>query len=51
MLYDDPMFGAVQDRKLRVFKSPSMDIILNKANAHASVKGLEFRFKLLASLN
>lgn len=37
-------FGAVQDGKLRVFKWPSMEIILNEAQAHTTVKQLDFRF-------
>ncbi|KAF5939219.1 hypothetical protein HYC85_023478 [Camellia sinensis] len=36
--------GNVQDGKLRVFKWPSMEIILDEANAHTSVKDLDFRF-------
>ena len=44
MLYDDHMFGVVQDGKLRVFKWPNMDIILNEANAHAFVTDLDIRF-------
>ncbi|CAL5430695.1 unnamed protein product [Camellia sinensis] len=31
-----------EDGKLRVFKWPSMEIILDKANAHTSVKDLDF---------
>ncbi|XAR72249.1 hypothetical protein NMG60_11018826 [Bertholletia excelsa] len=31
-----------QDGKLRVFKWPSMEIILDEANAHSSVKDLDF---------
>ncbi|KAF7140465.1 hypothetical protein RHSIM_Rhsim06G0241000 [Rhododendron simsii] len=42
MLFDDLIFGAVQDGKLRVFKWPSMEIILDEANSHASVKDLDF---------
>lgn len=41
---------AVQDGKLRVFKWPSMDTILDKADAHASVKDLAFRFTKMAEL-
>lgn len=37
-------FGSVQDGKLRVFKWPSMEIILNEAQAHTTVKQLDFRF-------
>lgn len=37
-------FGAVQDGKLRVFKWPSMEIILSEAQAHTTVKQLDFRF-------
>ena len=51
MLCDDPIFGAVQDGKLRVFKWPSMEIMLDEANAHASVKDLDFRFTVIAWLN
>lgn len=36
--------GAIQDGKLRVFKWPSMELILNEANVHTSVKDLHFRF-------
>ncbi|KAG5531188.1 hypothetical protein RHGRI_025970 [Rhododendron griersonianum] len=34
--------GVVQDGKLRVFKWPSMEIILDEANSHASVRDLDF---------
>ncbi|GMP93585.1 hypothetical protein CsSME_00043350 [Camellia sinensis var. sinensis] len=34
--------NALQDGKLRVFKWPSMEIILDEANAHTSVKDLDF---------
>lgn len=37
-------FGTVQDGNLRVFKWPSMEIILNESEAHASVKDLSFRY-------
>ncbi|CAL5396701.1 unnamed protein product [Camellia sinensis] len=50
-LHDGPIFGAVQDGKLRVFKWPSMEIILDEVNVHASVKDLDFRFTVIASLN
>lgn len=51
MLYHDLIFCALQDGKLRVFKWPSMEIILDEAKAHASVKDLDFRFTVVASLN
>ncbi|KAL6957954.1 hypothetical protein U1Q18_043144 [Sarracenia purpurea var. burkii] len=51
LLYDDPISGAVQDGKLRVFKWPGMEIILDEANAHASVKDLDFRFTIISLLN
>ncbi|KAF7147648.1 hypothetical protein RHSIM_Rhsim03G0185500 [Rhododendron simsii] len=38
----DLVFGAIQDGKLRVFKWPSMEIILDVSNAHASLKDLDF---------
>ncbi|KAG5558585.1 hypothetical protein RHGRI_008509 [Rhododendron griersonianum] len=38
-----------EDGKLRVFKWPSMEIILDVSNAHASVKDLDFRMRFLAS--
>ncbi|THG00129.1 hypothetical protein TEA_006932 [Camellia sinensis var. sinensis] len=34
--------ALVQDGKLRVFKWPSMEIILDEVNVHASVKDLDF---------
>lgn len=37
-------FYAEQDGKLRVFKWPSMEIIIDEANAHSCVKDLDFRF-------
>ena len=39
----DSAFSAVQDGKLRVFNWPGMDIILNEADAHKSVKDVDFR--------
>lgn len=47
----DLVFGAIQDGKLRVFKWPSMEIILDVSNAHAPVKDLDFRFSVIDSLN
>lgn len=44
-------FGAVQDGKLRVYKWPSMENILDQANAHTSVKDLDFRFIALLNFN
>lgn len=44
-------FGAVQDGKLRVFKWPRMENILDQANAHASVKDLDFRSIALLNFN
>ncbi|KAF8399000.1 hypothetical protein HHK36_014867 [Tetracentron sinense] len=42
----------VQDGYIRVFKWPSMEVILDKADAHAAVKNLDFSFdgKFLVSL-
>ena len=40
---------TVQDGKLRVFKWPSMEFILDEANVHASVKDLDFRFAIIAT--
>lgn len=37
-------FGTVQNGNLRVFKWPSLEIILNESEAHASVKDLSFRY-------
>ena len=51
MLHDHPIFGAVQDGKLRVFKWPDMEIILDEAKAHASVKDLDFRFTVILLLH
>ncbi|CAK9157575.1 unnamed protein product [Ilex paraguariensis] len=36
------LYGLLMDGKLRVFKWPSMEFILDEANAHASVKDLDF---------
>lgn len=33
---------------MRVFKWPSMEIILDEANAHNSVKDLDFRLTVIA---
>ena len=43
-------FGAAQDGKLRVFKWPSMEIILDEAKAHTTMKQLDFRSAVLATL-
>lgn len=43
-------FDAVQDGNLRVFKWPSMEIILNESQDHASVKDLSFRFAAVVGL-
>ncbi|KAK9276211.1 hypothetical protein L1049_005742 [Liquidambar formosana] len=45
-------FDAVQDGNLRVFKWPSMGVILDEAQAHATVKDLDFSLdgKFLVSL-
>lgn len=45
------IFGPVQDGKLRVYKWPSMENILDQADAHASVKDLDFRFIALPNFS
>lgn len=44
-------FGAVQDGKLRVYKWPSMENIVDQADAHTSVKDLDFRFIEVLNFN
>ncbi|TQD71827.1 hypothetical protein C1H46_042638 [Malus baccata] len=39
-----------EDGKLRVFKWPSMEIILDEAKAHTTMKQLDFRSAILATL-
>ena len=41
---------AVQDGNLRVFKWPSMKNVLSEAQAHTTVKDLDFRFMMVVAL-